>query len=130
MNRRTLEQLRREIEPVTAADFIRFLQSWQHVRPGTQLAGREGLREVVQQLQGFEAAAGAWEQEILPARVADYDPAWLDDLCLGGEVVWGRFEPRAEGTRTPTRAAPIALAARRDLVFLLAPATPIRRRPT
>ena len=127
MNRRTLEQLRREIEPVTAADFIRFLHSWQHVRPGTQLAGREGLREVIQQLQGFEAAAGAWEQEILPARVADYDPTWLDDLCLGGEVVWGRFEPRAEGTVTPTRAAPIALAARRDLVFLLAPAAPARR---
>jgi ATP-dependent Lhr-like helicase len=122
MNRRTLEQLRREIEPVTAADFVRFLQSWQHVRPGAQLAGREGLREVIRQLQGFEAAAGAWEQEILPARVADYDPTWLDDLCLGGEVVWGRFEPRAEGTGTPTRAAPIALAARRDLVFLLAPA--------
>ena len=119
MNRRTLEQLRREIEPVSASDFIRFLQAWQHVRPGTQLAGREGLRVVIEQLQGFEAAAGAWEQELLPARVADYDPAWLDDLCLGGDVVWGRFEPRSEGTQTPTRAAPVALCARRDLGFLL-----------
>ena len=126
MNRRTLEELRREIEPVSASDFIRFLLEWQHLRPGTQLSGREGLRAVIEQLAGFEAAAGAWEQELLAARLTDYDPLWLDDLCLGGEVVWGRFEPRAEGTQIPTRAAPIALAPRRDLGWLLqAQTTPV-----
>jgi ATP-dependent helicase Lhr and Lhr-like helicase len=121
INRRTLERLRREIEPVSASDFIRFLLGWQHVRPGAQRAGREGLRAVVAQLQGFEAAAGAWEREILPARVDGYDPAWLDELCLGGEVIWGRLEARPEGSSTPSRAAPIGLVLRRDLPWLLEP---------
>jgi ATP-dependent Lhr-like helicase len=121
INRRTLDRLRRDIEPVSVSDLIRFLLDWQHVTPGTQLAGREGLSAIVGQLQGFEAAAGAWERELLPARVADYDPAWLDELCLGGEVVWGRLECRPEGTQSPTRAAPIALAHRRDLTWLLGP---------
>jgi ATP-dependent helicase Lhr and Lhr-like helicase len=124
INRRTLDTLRREIEPVSKSVFIRFLLDWQHVRPGTQLAGRDGLRVVVEQLQGFEAAAGAWEQELLPARVSDYEPGWLDDLCLGGEVVWGRLEPRADGGQTPTRAAPIALALRRDVGWLLGTRAP------
>ncbi len=121
INRRTLDRLRRDIEPVTVSDFLRFLLDWQHVRPGTQLAGRDGLAAVIGQLQGFEAAAGAWEREILSLRVTDYDPSWLDDLCLGGEVVWGRLESRPEGTQVPTRAAPIALALRRDLGWLLGP---------
>ncbi len=104
--------LRRDIEPVSASDFVRFLLELAARPPGHPARRPRGAaRGRSQQLQGFEAAAGAWEQEILPARLADYDPDWLDDLCLGGEVVWGRFEPRAEGTQTPTRAAPIALAA-------------------
>jgi ATP-dependent Lhr-like helicase len=121
IHRRTVERLRREIEPVSVSDLIRFLCDWQHVRPGTQLAGRDGLRAIVEQLQGFEAAAGAWEQEILPARLADYEPAWLDELCLGGELTWGRFECRSEGTQSPTRAAPIGIGMRRDLGWLLGP---------
>ena len=70
IHRRTLEGLRKEIEPVAVTDFLRFLTAWQHLRPGAQLHGREGVRQVIAQLQGFEAAAGAWEREILPARVA------------------------------------------------------------
>ena len=121
IHRRTVDRLRREIEPVSVSDFIRFLCDWQHVRPGTQLAGRDGLRAVIEQLQGFEAAAGAWEQELLPARLIDYEPAWLDELCLGGELTWGRFECRAEGTQSPSRAAPIGIGLRRDLGWLLGP---------
>jgi ATP-dependent Lhr-like helicase len=121
IHRRTLERLRKEIEPVSVSDLVRFLCEWQHVRPGAQLTGREGLRLVVEQLQGFEAAAGAWEQEILPARLADYEPAWLDELCLGGEVTWGRFECRVQGNQSPTRSAPIGLGMRRDLPWLLGP---------
>src|SRR4029079_4851341 len=75
---------------------------------------------VIEQLEGFELAAGAWEAEVLPARVAKYESAWLDELCLSGEVVWGRLTPREAGP-TPTRAALISLALRRDLVWLLAP---------
>jgi ATP-dependent Lhr-like helicase len=121
IHRRTIERLRREIEPVPVSDFIRFLCDWQHVRPGTQLVGREGLRAIIEQLQGFEAAAGAWEQDLLLSRLVDYEPAWLDELCLGGELTWGRFECRSEGTQSPSRAAPIGIGLRSDLGWLLGP---------
>ncbi len=121
IHRRTTDRLRKEIEPVSAADFIRFLLTWQHARPSAQLHGRDGLREVLGQLQGYEAAAGAWEREILPARVADYDPQWLDELCLSGEIAWGRMEARPDGTTIPSRAAAVALVRRRDLPWLLVP---------
>jgi ATP-dependent Lhr-like helicase len=121
IHRRTVDGLRKGIEPAPVADFLRFLLSWQHVRPGAQLHGRDGVREVIAQLQGFEAAAGAWEKELLPARVADYDPQWLDELCLGGEVAWGRLEARLDGSTIPSRAAAIGVVQRRDLSWLLAP---------
>src|SRR5262245_13540762 len=120
INRQVLDGLRREIEPVSASDFLRFLFSWQHVKPGSQLHGQPGLARVIAELQGFEAAAGAWERAILPARVAGYDPAWLDALCLSGGVSWGRLAARPAGG-PPSRAAPIALVRRADLPWLLAP---------
>jgi len=120
INRRMLDNLRREIEPATAADYFRFLLAWQHVAPGAQVAGRAGLLRVIEQLQGFEAAAGAWERDILPARVAAYDPAWLDGVCLAGDVTWGRLAAR-EAASAPNRTATIALVRRRDLAWLLAP---------
>lgn len=91
IHRLTLGQLRREIHPVSAADFIRFLLRWQHVQPGSQLHGRDGIHQVVRQLQGLELPAPAWEQHVLPARVADYDPDELERLCLAGVVAWGRL---------------------------------------
>ena len=84
------------------ADFVRFLACWQHVAPGTQAEGRAGLLAVIEQLQGLEVAAGEWERHVLPARVADYDPRWLDELCLAGEVAWGRLTPRPSATRRST----------------------------
>jgi ATP-dependent Lhr-like helicase len=122
INRRMLDGLRREIEPCSAADFLRFLFGWQNVRPGTQLHGQPGLARVIAQLQGYEAAAGAWERAILPARLAGYDSAWLDALCLSGGAAWGRLAARAAGG-TPSRAAPIALCRRADLPWLLVPET-------
>ncbi len=119
INRRMLDGLRRSIEPATAADYLRFLLTWQHAAPGTQLEGRAGLLLVIGQLQGFESAAGAWEREILPARVNHYDPAWLDGLCLSGEITWGRLAAR-DAAAAPSRVAPIALVRRRDLAWLLA----------
>ncbi len=125
IHRATIAALRREIEPVSAADFLRFLWGWQHVDPASRLEGPDGLLAVVGMLQGFEAAAGAWEEEILPARLRGYDPADLDRLCLGGQVVWGRFSRRslpedAGPRRGPvTRATTITLALREDLEWLL-----------
>src|SRR5207249_8904909 len=87
IHRLTLARLRREIEPVSTADLMRFLFRWQHLEAGTQLHGRAGLLEVIGQLQGLELPARAWETQVLPARIARYDPADLEHLCLAGAVV-------------------------------------------
>ncbi len=122
----TLGRLRREIEPASTQDFLRFLFRWQHVQPGSQLHGGQGLSEVLAQLQGFQSAAAAWESDLLPARVARYDRALLDQLCLSGEIAWGRLacataevseDPRRRAP--PGRATPIALVRREDLEWLL-----------
>ncbi|MFN0246922.1 MAG: DEAD/DEAH box helicase [Kofleriaceae bacterium] len=94
IHRLTLARLRKEIEPVSAAALMRFLLRWQRVAKHTQVIGADGLARVVEQLQGFETAAGAWEREVLPARICNYDHAWLDQLCLAGHVVWARLSPR------------------------------------
>jgi ATP-dependent Lhr-like helicase len=115
IHRYTLDRLRREIEPVTAADFLRFLFRWQRVAPDARAEGPEGLAAVLDLLDGFEVAAGAWESDVLPARLADYDPLWLDGLCLSGETAWGRLtatpnaENGARGKSGPIRTTPIAL---------------------
>jgi ATP-dependent helicase Lhr and Lhr-like helicase len=123
----TQQRLRREIEPVTARDFMRFLLRWQHAAPGTRREGRLGVRAVIEQLQGFELAAGAWERDIVSLRVEGYRPERLDDLCLSGDVTWGRLSlrngeadeiPRRAGM-TPSRATPVTLAIREDLPWLL-----------
>ena len=128
---------RRHVEPASVADFFRFLACWQHVAGGTQVEGRAGLLSVIEQLQGYEIAAGEWERHVLPARVAGYDPRWLDELCLAGEVAWGRLTPRPEsgptgdgvepvrpagrrGSSTPSPATPLAIVARQDLAWMLA----------
>jgi len=123
----TQDRLRREIEPVSAQDFMRFLLRWQHATPQTRREGRRGLLAAIEQLQGFELAAGAWEESVLSARLHGYRREWLDDLCLSGEVVWGRVGLRATGPgdgrrggAAPSRATPISLALRHDLPFLLA----------
>jgi ATP-dependent Lhr-like helicase len=93
IHRLTVGMLRKQIEPVTAAQFMRWLMRWQHVAPGTQVAGERGTLEVLQQLQGFEIPANAWEGQVLARRIAGYDPEWLDQLCLTGAVGWGRLSP-------------------------------------
>jgi ATP-dependent Lhr-like helicase len=135
IHRYTTERLRREIEPVTAQDLVRFLLRWQHVAPGTQLEGRRGLLAAIEQLQGFEIAAGSWEGSILPGRVTGYRPEWLDELCLSGEVAWARLAirgPAAEpgdpdtgpgrGGMVPSQATPVSFLLRANLPWLLSAA--------
>src|SRR6202044_3383921 len=93
IHRMTVGRLRSQIQPVNAAEFMRWLLRWQHVAPGTQLLGEHGTIEVLRQLQGFEAPANAWERQILARRVANYDAKVLDQLCLAGVVGWGRLSP-------------------------------------
>jgi ATP-dependent Lhr-like helicase len=136
IHRLTLGRLRKEIEPVSPAEFLRFLLHWQHAQPGTRLNGRDGLLEIIRQLEGLELPGPAWERDVLPARIADYDPSDLEDLCLAGEVVWGRLrlaaaaddeasEPTRERRRAgPTRSAPLAFVLRQDLGAFLEPAPP------
>lgn len=127
IHRLTLGQLRREIEPVTAAQFQRFLFRWQHLVPGSRLHGVDGALQIVKQLQGYEISAAAWEAEVLTRRVARYEPEFLDQLCLSGEVMWARLSPHpafeaAEPRRVrPTRTAPIAIFLR-ETADWLAPA--------
>jgi ATP-dependent Lhr-like helicase len=96
IHRLTVATLRKQIEPVTAAQFMRWLLRWQRLAPGSQVQGSQGERatlEVLKQLQGFEIPANAWERQVLARRIANYDPKWLDQLCLTGAVGWGRLSP-------------------------------------
>jgi ATP-dependent Lhr-like helicase len=134
IHRLTLGRLRSEIEAVSAADFMCFLFRWQHLAPGTQLHGRDGVRRVIAQLQGLELPGPAWERDVLPARIAKYDPEDLEHLCLAGEVAWGRLSVRCAPAeeedaspplarhrrQTPTRSAPLAFFLRADMSDLLA----------
>ncbi|MFL6352145.1 MAG: DEAD/DEAH box helicase [Bryobacteraceae bacterium] len=123
IHRATLGRLRREVEPVTAADFERFLQSWHHVAPGSQLHGADGTFQIIRQLQGYEIPAVAWESEILARRIIKYNPDFLDELCFAGEVMWARVSPHpalADNRRVrPTRIAPVTLFLREDADWLV-----------
>jgi len=128
----TRERRRAEVRPISQEEWQVFLQSWWHAAPVTHLQGRAGLAEVIEQLQGFEWPAGEWER-IFAERVESYRPEWLDDLCLSGEVVWGRLsvlEPATEGddaaageprqtSKSPSRRTPITFMLRQDLPWLL-----------
>ena len=123
IHRLTVATLRKQIEPVTAAQFMRWLLRWQHVAPGTQVVGERGTLEILSQLQGFEIPANAWERQVLARRIADYDPKVLDQLCLTGAVGWGRLSPHpatledsAAGKRRviPTSVAPITFFMREE----------------
>jgi len=118
VHRYTVNRLRAEIEPVEPRDFLRFLFRWQRVAPEARVEGADAVAAIVSQLEGFEAPAAAWETEILPARVNEYDPAWLDELSLAGRVVWTRLaaaRPNGERAPSPVRTTPIALLSRRNL---------------
>jgi ATP-dependent Lhr-like helicase len=128
IHRLTIGRLRKEIEPVTAAEFMRFLLQWQHVSPGSRQHGEAGLSRVIQQLAGFEAAASSWESQLLRLRMAKYEPELLDRLCLGGAVSWGRLSPhptltqRSESNRrriVATSLAPISFFPREDGEWLM-----------
>ncbi|HZE61491.1 MAG TPA: DEAD/DEAH box helicase [Burkholderiales bacterium] len=121
IHRYTLNKLRAEIEPVSAAEFLRFLFHWQHVAGEDQVKSVEGLAAVIEQLEGFELAAAGWENDVLPARVGDYGPEQLDQLCLSGRVAWGRLTP---GSRAPLRSSPIALLLRERANVWKAPREP------
>jgi len=112
IHRDTLERLRREIEPVTAAELWRFLACWQNAEEGFRLEGSSGVIEVARKLAGFEIAAAAWESSVLPARVEGYRQEWVDQVALSGELVWGRLWG---GGHTPIRSTPVCLLPRENL---------------
>jgi ATP-dependent Lhr-like helicase len=112
----TVRRLRAEIEPVAARDFLRVLFAWQRVTDATRLEGPDSVPAAVALLEGFEAPAGAWETEILPARITGYEPTWLDDMCLAGRVAWARLTPGCK-VSSPVRTTPVTLLARRHAAF-------------
>ncbi|SFN21982.1 DEAD/DEAH box helicase [Dokdonella immobilis] len=121
IHRYTLKRLRREIEPVEARDFMRFLFDWHRLTPGMQARGADALPGVLAQLEGFECAAAAWEAEVLPARLADYAIHWLDEQCRSGRIVWARFASAHTASRervaSPLRSTPVVLLPRRALAL-------------
>jgi ATP-dependent helicase Lhr and Lhr-like helicase len=127
IHRRTLGALRREIEPVSSIEYVRFLHRWQHVAPGSRLHGVDGTLQVIRQLEGYEIPAAAWEGQILPSRIAGYRREFLDQLCYSGEVMWGRLSAHPalelddESNRRvrPTKLAPIALFSRDNAEALI-----------
>jgi ATP-dependent Lhr-like helicase len=114
IHRYTIRTLRAEIEPVSPADFMRFLLEWQGVTRDPRPEGVESLAAIVAQLEGFEVPASAWESDVLAARLNDYDPHWLDSLCLSGRALWARLTPAKSLTAAPVRTTPIALLTRRN----------------
>ncbi|MCX4173009.1 MULTISPECIES: DEAD/DEAH box helicase [Paraburkholderia] len=112
IHRYTVKRLRREIEPVERHDFMRFLFEWQHLTPDARSEGRDALAAVLDQMEGFQAAAAAWEEDILPTRVKAYANISLDELCRAGKIVWTRLTERARGAAGPVRSTPIVLLPR------------------
>jgi ATP-dependent helicase Lhr and Lhr-like helicase len=128
IHRLTLGTLRKQIASVTPAEFMRWLLRWQHIAPGSQVLGERGTLEILQQMQGFEAPANAWERQILARRIADYDPKVLDQLCLTGAAGWGRVSPHPATLETasidrrrivPTSVAPITFFVREDADWMI-----------
>jgi ATP-dependent Lhr-like helicase len=118
IHRYTVKRLRAEIEPVPARDFLRFLFEWQRVMPEARMQGSDAVAAVLSQLEGFEAPAGAWETDILPSRITEYEPEWLDEHCRVGRFVWTRLAARTadrDRNASPIRSTPITLLARRDV---------------
>jgi ATP-dependent Lhr-like helicase len=114
INRYTVRSLRAEIEPVPSADFMRFLLDWQGVTRIPRPEGVQSLAATIEQLEGFEVPAVAWEADVLPARLHDYEAGWLDSLCLSGRVLWARLDRPASATAGPVRSTPIALLTRKN----------------
>jgi ATP-dependent Lhr-like helicase len=114
IHRYTLDRLRAEIQPVTPAEYMRFLFRWQRVEPEQRARGPEGLAAVLEGLDGCELPAVAWEADVLGARVGDYEPSLLDRLSLAGRVSWGRLSlPTGDGvglrSSGPLRSTPISV---------------------
>ena len=112
ISRYTLRTLRAQIEPLAGADFMRFLLEWQGITREPRGEGPESLAATLEQLEGFEIPAIAWERDVLPARLAHYEPSWLDTLCLSGRVLWARLDPPGGSVAGPVRSTPISLLPR------------------
>ncbi len=125
MHGRSRQRRRRAVDPVTPDLFMRFLCRWQHVTPGTQVTSPAGLQQVLEQLQGWEAAVASWEPDILAARVKGYRRSWTDRLCHDGEIQWLRLSPRTvddpdRRSAGVSKATPVSIVHRQDLAWLLA----------
>jgi ATP-dependent Lhr-like helicase len=118
IHRLTIHRLRAEIQPVSLAEFQRFLLAWQRVEPAYRAEGPEGLEAVLKLLDGYQLPAAAWEPEVIAARVKEYTPRWLDQLCFTGRISWGRLNmpaPRNGSPSGPVRSSPLSIFFRENL---------------
>ena len=138
IHRLTLEGLRKQIAPVPPGQFLRFLLRHQHALPQARYRGQNGLLQLIEQLEGFEAPAGHWEKYLLPTRLEGYNGGWLDGLTFFGQVAWGRVRSlsspgawnQMNGGGRPmkalTRSTPITLMLRDHVAWLLPPAEEVQ----
>jgi ATP-dependent helicase Lhr and Lhr-like helicase len=118
IHRLTINRLRAEIQPVSIAEFQRFLLAWQRADEEHRVEGVDGVRAVLESLDGYELPAAAWEPEVLALRIKDYAPASLDQLCFTGRIGWGRLtSPQNSNGRSvlPVRSSPVSLFMREHL---------------
>ncbi len=130
IHRLTINRLRAEIQPVSIQDYLRFLLEWQHVAHEHRVQGPEGLTAVIEQLEAFEAPVAAWEPDLFLARMAEYEPEWLDRAGFSGRMGWGRLTPpnnQRARPFTPLRTSPVAFFQRENLSdwLQLSPSTPL-----
>ena len=121
IHQRTIARRREEVRPAPVSQYMRFLLAWQHVAAGRRVAGAEGLFRVLEQLSGFGLSAAAWEADVLPTRVQDYEPAMLDSLCLGGRIGWARSCADTTHAAAPIRSTPIVFYLHEHAPLFIAP---------
>ncbi|MFT3781988.1 MAG: crosslink repair DNA glycosylase YcaQ family protein [Nibricoccus sp.] len=119
IHRLTLSRLRAEIQPISLAEFQRFLLAWQHVDLEHKLRGQQSLKVGVEMFDGLELPAAVWEPQVFATRIEDYDPQWLDQLCLTGRAGWGKLSPPISGQDlrllNPVKTTSIAIFIRENL---------------
>jgi ATP-dependent Lhr-like helicase len=107
---------RRLPRPVaTAEQFTAALLRRHHLHPDHRLVGPPGVLDALELLQGEDFPVRVWEQDLLAARVEDYQREWLDQLGLAGEIVWTPFEPKGAER---ARSARVGVALRENVAWL------------
>jgi ATP-dependent helicase Lhr and Lhr-like helicase len=132
IHRYTIDAHRRSVKPVSLQVYTQYLFDLHQIRNADDdsstltlartLDGQTQLQTSLKLMDGIAAPAACWEADIFPSRIKDYDPGWLDVMCISGRVAWGRFvpaltnKPAQEKRRGgPIKSTPITFSSRENL---------------